>query len=97
MSLNVTTLGSPTPKVTWSVQDKNHGNQSRYTITADQFEIREVRFEDQGIITCQAENLFGVQETKVELVVFGEFSFIHSDGKLRVSHFSEKFLWTIFL
>lgn len=42
-------------------------------ITAHQFEIRGVRFEDQGIITCRVENLFGFQETKVELIVFGEF------------------------
>ena len=84
LSLNTASSGNPTPKVTWSVRDKNHGNQSQYTITSDQFEIKEVRFEDQGIITCRAENLFGVQETKVELIVFGEFSFIHSDGKLRV-------------
>lgn len=74
MTLKVSSSGNPTPKITWSVRDKNHGDQSRYTITADQIEIREVRFEDQGIITCRAENLFGIQETKVNLIVFGEFS-----------------------
>ena len=76
MSLNASASGNPAPKITWSVQGKNGGDQSRHTVTADQFAIREVRFEDQGIITCRAENVFGFRETKVELIVFGEFIFI---------------------
>ena len=76
LSLNASASGNPTPIITWSVQGKNGGDHSRHTITADQFEIREVRFEDQGIITCRVENVFGFQETKVELIVFGEFIFI---------------------
>ena len=32
-----------------------------------------VRFEDEGVITCRAENVFEVQETKVELTVLGEW------------------------
>ena len=37
------------------------------------FEIAEVRFEDQGMITCQAENVFGTREAQVKFIVFGEF------------------------
>ena len=76
LSLNASASGNPTPNITWSVQGKSGGDQSRHMITADHFEIRGVRFEDQGIITCRVENLFGFQETKVELIVFGKFIFI---------------------
>lgn len=76
LSLKASASGNPTPNIKWSVQGKNGKDQSRYMITAEQFEIREVRFEDQGIITCRAENVFGFQETKVELIVFGEVIFI---------------------
>lgn len=78
LSLNASASGNPTPNIKWSVQGKNGGDQSRHTITADQFAIREVRFEDQGIITCRAENVFGFQDTKVELIVFGELISLHS-------------------
>lgn len=78
LSLKASASGNPTPNIKWSVQGKNGGDQSRHTITADQFAIREVRFEDQGIITCRAENVFGFQDTKVELIVFGEFNSFHS-------------------
>ena len=37
------------------------------------FEIAEVRFEDHGIITCQAGNVFGTRVAQVKLIVFGEF------------------------
>ena len=30
------------------------------------------------MITCRAENLFGDQQTKVDLVVLGEFVFIYT-------------------
>ena len=73
MSLTVSVSGNPTPKITWSVQGETHEEQSRYKITADKFEIGAVRFEDQGMITCRAENLFGVRETAVKLIVFGKF------------------------
>ena len=33
----------------------------------------QVRFEDQGKITCHAENVFGVREAHVKLIVFGKF------------------------
>ena len=75
MSLTVSVSGNPAPKITWSVQGKTHGEQSRYKITADKFEISEVRFEDQGMITCRAENLFGVREAGVKLIVFGKIFF----------------------
>ena len=38
----------------------------------------EVRFEDQGIITCQAENVFGTRVARLRLIVFGEFIFLFS-------------------
>lgn len=64
--------GNPVPKITWTLQDNNHENQTRYKVTADKFEIDDVHFEDEGVISCRAENLFGVQEAKVELTVLGE-------------------------
>ena len=79
LSLSISSSGNPAPKITWSVQGRNHGNQRRYKITADKFKIREVRFEDQGIITCRAENLFGLQEINVKLVVLGEFVVFYFD------------------
>lgn len=54
------------------MQGKNRGNQTRFKTTLDKFDIDDVRFEDEGVITCRAENVFGVQETKVELTVLGE-------------------------
>ena len=74
LSLTVSVSGNPAPKITWSLQGKAHGEQSGYKITAEMFEINEVRFEDQGMITCRAENLFGVREAGVKLIVFGKFS-----------------------
>ena len=55
------------------MQGETHGEQSRYKITADKFEISEIRFEDQGMILCRAENLFGDREAGVKLIVFGKF------------------------
>ena len=55
---------------------KIHENQSRINSTGDEkFELNDVRFEDEGVITCRAENVFGVQETEVELTVLGNFLF----------------------
>ena len=39
----------------------------------------EARFEHQGVITCQAENVFGTRVARVKLVVFGEFLFTFSE------------------
>ncbi|XP_068747694.1 uncharacterized protein [Montipora capricornis] len=69
--LDISVSGSPFPKITWSIHGRGYGDKTRFNITDEKFEIRGVRFEDQGMITCQAENLFGVQETRVELVVLG--------------------------
>ena len=53
-----------------------HENQSRINSTGDEkFELTGVRFEDEGVITCRAENVFGVQEIEVELTVLGKFLF----------------------
>ena len=76
LSLEIAVSGSPFPKITWSVHGREVIERSRLTITNDRFEIRGVHFEDQGLITCTAQNLFGVQETEAELVVLGEFLFI---------------------
>ena len=78
LSLNISASGNPPPKITWSLQGRNHGNQSRFKLTDETFEIMEVRFEDQGMITCQAENVFGTRVTQVKLIVFGEFCFFFS-------------------
>ena len=72
MSLNISASGNPVPKITWSLQGGTHYNQSRFKFTDKTFEIAEVRFEDQGMITCQAENVFGTRVAQVKLVVFGE-------------------------
>lgn len=72
LSLNISTFGNPAPKITWSLQSRNHGNQSRFKTTAETFEIMAVRFEDQGKITCHAENVFGIRVVHVKLIVFGE-------------------------
>ena len=42
------------------------------------FEITEARFEDHGMITCQAENVFGTRVAQVKLIVFGEYLFSFS-------------------
>ena len=73
MSLNISASGNPVPKITWSLQSGTHYNQSRFNFTDKTFEIAEVRFEDQGMITCQAENVFGTRVAQVKLIVFGEF------------------------
>ena len=77
LSLEISVSGNPAPKITWSVHGRDYGDKSRFNITDKIFEIRGVRFEDQGMITCRAENLFGIQETKVDLVVLGEPVCIH--------------------
>jgi len=71
LSINISATGNPPPKITWSFQGENHGNQSRFKITDKTFEIAGARFEDQGMITCQAENVFGIRVAQVELIVFG--------------------------
>ena len=55
------------------MQGKSYQNQTRFKIAADKFVMDDVRFEDEGVITCRAENVFGVEETQVELTVLGEF------------------------
>jgi len=77
LSLNISSIGNPTPKIKWSLQGRNHGNQSRFELTDKAFEIMNVRFEDQGMITCQAENVFGTQVAHVKLIVFGECIFFY--------------------
>ena len=55
------------------MQGTSYQNQTLFKIAADKFVMDDVRFEDEGVITCRAENVFGVEETKVELTVLGEF------------------------
>ena len=45
---------------------------ARFRILDDKFEMDNVRFEDEGLITCHAENMFGVEVSKVNLTVLGE-------------------------
>ena len=77
LTLSISVFGNPQPKITWSVRLKIHENESRVNSTGDEkFELNYIRFEDEGVITCRAENVFGVQETEVELTVLGKFLFI---------------------
>ncbi|CAH3160376.1 unnamed protein product [Porites lobata] len=72
LTLSISVSGNPQPKITWSVRLKIHENESRVNSTGDEkFELNYIRFEDEGVITCRAENVFGVQETEVELTVLG--------------------------
>lgn len=57
------------------MQGKSYQNQTRFKIASDKFVMDDVHFEDEGIITCRAENVFGVEEAKVELTVLGNYSF----------------------
>ena len=49
LSISISVSGNPVPKITWTLQDKNHENQTRYKVTADKFEIDDVHFEDEGV------------------------------------------------
>ena len=78
LTLSISVSGNPQPKITWSVRLKIHENESRVNSTGDEkFELNYIRFEDEGVITCRAENVFGVQETEVELTVLGKFIIIN--------------------
>ena len=59
------------------MQSEYHVNETRFKISADKFEIEDVRFEDEGVITCLAKNVFGVQEAKLKLTVLGEYVIIY--------------------
>ena len=72
LSLHISASGNPAPKITWSFQGRDLDNRSRFKFTAELFEISDVRFEDQGKITCLAENVFGSQVAHVKVLVFGE-------------------------
>ena len=55
------------------MQSEYHGNQTHFKFSAGKFEIENVRFEDDGVITFRAKNVFGYQVAKVKLTVLGEF------------------------
>ncbi|XP_068679578.1 uncharacterized protein [Montipora foliosa] len=90
LSLEISVSGNPAPKITWSVHGRDYGDKSRFNITDKIFEIRSVRFEDQGMITCRAENLFGIQEKKVDLVVLGAPRFPKSPPGQVVSYLGKE-------
>ena len=54
------------------MQRKSRESPARFRILDDKFEMDNVRFEDEGLITCHAENMFGVEVSKVNLTVLGE-------------------------
>ena len=54
------------------MKTKTQENQTRFRILADKFEMSDVRFEDEGVITSRAENMFGIQVTEVNITVKGE-------------------------
>ena len=45
---------------------------ARFRILDDKFEMDNVRFEDEGLIICHAENMFGVEVSKLNLTVLGK-------------------------
>lgn len=54
------------------MQGKSRERPARFRILDDKFEMDNVRFEDEGLITYHAENMFGVEVSKVNLTVLGE-------------------------
>ena len=72
MTFSFSVSGYPKPKVTWSMKTKTQENQTRFRVLADKFEMTDVRFEDEGVITSRAENMFGIQVTEVNITVKGE-------------------------
>ena len=61
--------GYPTPKITWSLKTET---ETRFRILADKFEVDNVRFEDEEVITNRAENMFGIQVTQLKITVKSE-------------------------
>ena len=51
------------------MQGTSYQNQTRFEIAADKFVMDDVGFEDEGVITCRAENVFGVQEPNLDLLL----------------------------
>ena len=47
------------------MQGKSRESPARFRILDDKFEMDNVRFEDEGLITCHAENMFGVEVSKL--------------------------------
>lgn len=72
MTFSFSISGNPKPKVTWSMKTKTQENQTRFRVLADKFEMSDVRFEDEGVITGRAENMFGIQVSEVKITVKGE-------------------------
>ncbi|KAM7427697.1 Roundabout 1 [Porites harrisoni] len=70
ISFSFSTSGNPAPKITWSMQGRRE-SPARFRILDDKFEMDNVRFEDEGLITCHAENMFGVEVSKLNLTVLG--------------------------
>ena len=54
------------------MQGKSRESPARFRILDDKFEMDNVRFEDEGLITCHAENMLGVEVSKLNLTVLGE-------------------------
>ena len=64
------------------MKTKTEENQTRFRILADKFEMDNVRFEDQGVITSRAENMFGVQVIETKITVKGECAHpVKSEGE----------------
>ena len=74
MTFSFSISGYPKPKLTWSMKTKTQENQTRFRVLADKFEMSDVRFEDEGVITGRAENMFGIQVTEVKITVKGEYA-----------------------
>ena len=72
MTFSFSISGYPTPKITWSLKTETEENRTRFRILADKFEMDNVRFEDEEVITNRAENMFGIQVTQLKITVKGD-------------------------
>ena len=63
--------GFPPPMVTWYKSD--HAIDERKTFQRRELRFSEIKFEDRGIYTCEAENLLGSVQFTVNLTVQGTY------------------------
>lgn len=71
--------GFPPPVITW-YKNGHVIEEKRKHFKIRNWEIIEIRFEDHGIYTCKAENVFGSDQSSVDLAVKGEYNFWKHDG-----------------
>ena len=70
--------GFPPPVITW-YKNGHVIEEERKHFKIRNWEIIEISFEDHGIYTCKAENVFGSDQSSVDLTVKGEYNFWKHD------------------